>query len=141
MPPQTTKPESVENTRLRVCLAERGWVGWKTLAARVGCLPDSISRAASMGFPEVLKLKIECALGLTEAIWSTPESLRLRKKVFDAAGRDVATMTLIELQALAKKLGARPVNHTRKSELWRDAILRFAAVNALPTLNENHTRK
>lgn len=132
-PVNKANPAPLEITRLRVAVAERGWRGWGELAYLVGCKPDSISSAITLGFAgtETLKWKIEAALNYEEAIFSTPEQIRLRKKIFDATGKDPMLITLSELRALAKKLGTNPGKQTNNSHLWRDAILRFAAVNPL----------
>ena len=125
-------PEGIEITHLRVTGAERGWKNWQPLAALVGCKTDTISTAICKNFVgfDILKFKIERALGY-EAIFSQPEEVRLRKKVSDATGMDPRLLHLSELRTLGKRLGARPDRQTNSSAIWRDAILRHAAVNKL----------
>lgn len=127
------RPESLEVTRFRTACAAHGWRNWVEVSDRADVQPGTISSAVGCDFVgfEKLKLKLECAFQFKEAIWSDPEQLRLRKKVFDATGKDVMQITLPELHVMAKRFGVTPGKKTNNTQLWRDAILRFAAVNTL----------
>lgn len=121
---------SLEISRLKVAVARRGW-RMADVAEGVGVGRRAFYQAVGEAFKRSpsLRWKVEAFLGYEDAIWSSPETLRLRRLCRERNGLDPFLATRPEIFALAKQLSLDLSGLSRTVPNVRDSVLRFIAVN------------
>ena len=128
---QSGEVESAELTAFRRAVAGRGWLTWEPLARLLKVKPATISSAVTKRFVgfDLLRWRIEAeGFSYDTAIWSTGETLRLRKRFKDELGVDPYLVGGPKLRELARHLRLNLPLARQTTPTLCDALIAHAAV-------------